>query len=523
MLCKFHCRLAKLLDYLPNAVILAFNGEVVAYLSPCIAERLGYAPCERRRLDYRALMREHDWQTLQTPDGAPHGGARLMHLTLQGKGDARVEAEVRADRWRNGKEQWLVLWGVATPQEEAPDGATEPRAHDAQSIRFNEGYGASFSHEVRNPLSALIGLVGLLQETPLNEEQQRLVATISGVADHLIMLLNDMIDSSRFQMGKIIIKRAPFALHPLIASLFNRYELLSPHLHFTFEYDESLPEEVLGDSHRVTQILTNLLSNAVKFTPSGKITLRVKNLHNSRDVLFAVQDTGIGIGKDFLERLFSPFERGKEVAQTAGAGLGLFICKQLVEMHGGTIQAFSRPGEGCTIQATLPLISADLAAAATSPVAKGPSAPTPHPNAATQAGANAQRILVVDDNRINVLVVRKFFDKWGIPNDAAFSGEEAIRMVNSTPYALVFMDLRMPGMDGYATCQRIRGLAGAKAQVPIVALTASTEAGVKERIKKAGMNGYLFKPFKTEQLREIVDRYVTSSAQEAPSAAAPNA
>lgn len=516
-------RSANLFERLPNVVILVFNGEKLTYISPLLAKQLGYGVLDSLRVSYHALFRDRDWQTLQAYDRASRRGVQFMRLTLLGKRGLEVEVDVCADQWNNGSEQWLCLWGAKTPERQEPLNNAAQREHNAQSINFDEGYGASFSHEVRNPLAALIGLVGLLQETPLNEEQQKLVATISGVADHLITLLNDMIDSSRFQMGKIIIKRMPFALHPLLTSLFNRYELLSPHLHFSLEYDDSLPEIVLGDSHRLTQILTNLLSNAVKFTPNGSITLRVKNLHNSRDVLFAVQDTGMGISKELLERLFSPFERGKEAAQTAGAGLGLFICKQLVEMHGGEIQAFSRAGEGSTIQASLPLISADLVGSTATPAAKQKAVPTPPTGEDSSKRAEKQRILVVDDNRINVLVVRKFFDKWGIPNDAAFSGEEALRMIDAADYALVFMDLRMPGMDGFETCQRIRNRQDAKAQIPIVALTASTEVGVKERIKNAGMNGYIFKPFKTETLREIVNQYIPNGGDSAAGSTSPGA
>lgn len=512
MLYNLPGRSINLLERLPNVVILVFYGEKLSYITPQLAKQLGYGALDSLRVNYRTLIRERDWQTLQHHDRSSRRGVQFMRLTLQGKKETQVKVDVCADQWVEGKEQWTALWGARTPEEQEALSITEQRERNAQSINFDEGYGASFSHEVRNPLAALIGLVGLLQETPLNDEQQRLVTTISGVSEQLITLLNDMIDSSRFHMGKIVIKRVPFALQPLLTTLFSRYELLSPHLHFSFEYDDSLPEMVLGDSHRLTQILTNLLSNAVKFTPSGEITLRVKNLHNSRDVLFAVQDTGKGISKELLARLFAPFERGEEATETAGAGLGLFICKQLVEMHGGSIQAFSRAGEGCTIQATLPLISADLIGTTTKPAAEKKTAALAHTGNESDGSGDAQRILVVDDNRINVLVVRKFFDKWGIPNDAAFSGEEALRMVDATDYALVFMDLRMPGMDGFETCQRIRARGDAKSQTPIVALTASTEVGVKERIKNAGMNGYIFKPFKTEQLREIVDQYIVRNA-----------
>lgn len=514
---------SNLFEQLPSVAILVFSGEKLAYISPLLAKQLGFAPREAARLRYGSIIHARDWQALQAYSRPTRSNVQFMRLTLLGKKGIEVEVDVCADQWVDGREQWLCLWGAKTPERQELLNNTEQREHNAQSINFDEGYGASFSHEVRNPLAALIGLVGLLQETPLNEEQQKLVATISGVADHLITLLNDMIDSSRFQMGKIVIKRMPFALHPLLTSLFNRYELLSPHLHFSLEYDDSLPEIVLGDSHRLTQILTNLLSNAVKFTPNGSITLRVKNLHNSRDVLFAVQDTGMGISKEFLERLFSPFERGKEAAQTAGAGLGLFICKQLVEMHGGEIQAFSRAGEGSTIQATLPLISADLVGTSSNAAAEQNKIPIPPTGVDSSRRIEKRRILVVDDNRINVLVVRKFFDKWGIPNDAAFSGEEALRMIDAANYALVFMDLRMPGMDGFETCRRIRSRQDAKAQIPIVALTASTEEGVKERIKNADMNGYIFKPFKTETLREIVNQYIPNSEDSAADTATPNA
>ena len=164
------------------------------------------------------------------------------------------------------------------------------------------------------------------------------------------------------------------------------------------------------------------------------------------------------------------------------------------------------------MQATLPLISADLIGATANELQdKKEEAPS---LGAAQRPANAgnERILVVDDNRVNVLVVSKYFDKWGIANDAAFSGEEALRKLDTTDYAVIFMDLRMPGMDGFETARRIRTRADAKAQTPIVALTASTEVGIKERIAQAEMNGYIFKPFKTEELRAIVEQYMQRAA-----------
>lgn len=517
MIYNLPSRSITILERLPSVAILVFNREKLSYISPLLAEQLGYGGFNTLTMNYRDLMQEDDWRALHEVGENTTRSARFLRLSLSGKKGARAEVNVCADLVCMGKEEWLCLWGVRIPEEQTPCSEEEERERNAQSINFNEDYGATFSHEVRNPLSALIGLVGLLQETPLNEEQQRLVTTINGVADQLMTLLNDMIDSSRFHMGKIVINSTPFALRPLLEMLYSRYELLSPHLRFEFEYDESLPTMVLGDSHRLSQILINLISNAVKFTPSGTISLRVKNLHNSRDILFEVQDTGTGISEETLKRLFSPFERGAEVSKKMGSGLGLYISKQLVEMHGGTISAFSRLGEGCTMQATLPLISADLIGA-TANVLQDKREEAPSLGAAQRpANAGNERILVVDDNRINVLVVSKYFDKWGVANDAAFSGEEALRKLDTTDYAVIFMDLRMPGMDGFETARRIRTRGDAKAQTPIVALTASTEVGIKERIAQAEMNGYIFKPFKTEELRAIVEQYT----QRAPSSPNP--
>lgn len=505
------------LDRLPSAAALIFIDGMLAYITPNLAQRLGFGSVEYIKASYTDLLPARDRQTIQRTQQQSGHSAHFLRLTLKGKKGASVAVNVCVEGFTDGLEHTLGLWGVIVPNEADQLNEVELREYNAQSISFDEGYGATFSHEVRNPLSALIGLVGLLQETELSEEQNKLVGSISSVADHLIMLLNDMIDSSRFHMGKIVVKHKPFELKPVVTTIFNRYELLSPHLHFTFEYDPSLPDVVLGDSHRLSQILTNLLSNAVKFTPQGSVSLRVKNMHNSRDIVFEVQDTGAGMSRDTLDRLFFPFERGKEVGSQAGSGLGLYISKQLVEMHHGTIQAFSRINEGSTIQATLPLISADLIGTY-SPPRRDDSAEG-HPAAHERAAGGDRRILIVDDNKINVLVVGKFFDKWGIPNDAAYSGEEALRRLDATDYTLIFMDLRMPGMDGFETTTRIRTRRDDKGHTPIIALTASTEMGVKERIEAAGMNGYIFKPFKTEQLREVVDRYVTPQAQ--PPACAP--
>lgn len=506
------------LERLPSAALLVFSGESLLYISPGLAEQLGYKGAAAPKEKVQTLIGQADWgklhEALLGSGCVPH-----MRLMLRGRNGERVGVDVYAAYSEDSRANSLVLWGVVdrggADAEGTAGGAASPCA---EHLTFGEGYGAAFSHEVRNPLSALVGLVGLLQGTTLNAEQRQLVDTIGGVADQMMSLVNDMIDSSRFQMGKIVIKRSPFALRPMLESLYNRFLMLSPQVQFKFDYDASLPPMVLGDSNRLAQVIVNLLSNAVKFTPSGEIAFRVQNMHNSRDVLFEVKDTGVGISEETMSRLFTPFERGQEAERALESGLGLYISKQLVEMHGGTIRVVSHAGEGCTVQVLLPLISVDLIGSEPQADVRQESGESiPAGDARRPARAGGQRILVVDDNRINVLVVSKFFDKWGLPNDAAYSGEEALRMIDKESYALVFMDLRMPGMDGFETCVHIRSRADAKAGIPIIALTASTESGVKERIAKAGMDGYLFKPFKMERLREIVDQYVANPSLPNPS------
>ena len=276
----------------------------------------------------------------------------------------------------------------------------------------------------------------------------------------------------------------------------DRNKLLHPNLSVSFSYSEDIPHQIYGDAHRIEQVLINVISNALKHTSAGSVEVKIAPAVQPNSLEIKVIDTGSGIAPDVQKRLFAPYERS-EGNMTMGSGLGLYISKQIVELHKGTIALESVLNQGTTVTIVLPLIERER-----TPVAQEQ---TTKPQYVSYQGA---RLLLVDDNAINVMVVQKFLNRWGYHSDVANSGLQALEAIDKNDYGLVLMDIRMPEMDGFQATERIRARKDARAQVPIIALTASTEPGVRERIEAVQMDGYLFKPFNAEELHQTVAKFL---------------
>lgn len=355
---------------------------------------------------------------------------------------------------------------------------------------------AVMSHELRTPLNGLVGATDLLLQIATDPEQREL-ATVAGCAARALgEIVNDVLDHAALEENAVTINNRELNLHAVLRETTSLHRLSAVGRDLVVQCDiaDDLPESVLGDEQRIRQVLNNLVHNALKFTDRGAVTLSGAAGPDGTVVL-SVQDTGIGIAEDAIERLFAPFEQADQSTSRrfGGSGLGLTICNRLVERMGGTIAVCSQLGVGTTFTVTLPLAPA----ARTTPVR-----PVDH---GRQFDAT---VLVVDDNPANLTLTRLMLQRFGCRVLIAGDGEEGIRVLEGADVDLVLMDAEMPRLDGYATTARIRRLAPPKGKVPVVCLTAHVLSDAVFSAAAAGMNGHLPKPLRLDALEAALHAYV---------------
>lgn len=370
---------------------------------------------------------------------------------------------------------------------------------------------ASMSHEIRTPMNGVLGILNILEETNLNKEQKKLVSTATESGHFLLSVINDILDFTRMESNTLILENKTFNVHRCIESVVDTFQPTANAqglvLHCYIEQD--VPKYLVGDENRVKQILLNLIGNAIKFTQEGSIQIKVagQTIEQNRVSLNCiVTDTGIGISKNALDYLFDEFtmvdqtySRSKE-----GSGLGLAICKRLCTLMDGDVTVQSQPQLGSTFSFNIKLEVASQ------------QSETEETSTTPDLVRNDLSILVAEDNRANQLVIKEMFKRLGVDIDIAENGLEALKRVEEYRYDLIFMDISMPQMDGMQACHAIRALEDSNtASTPIVALTAHSLAGDKEKFLAAGMNDYLSKPLRLSQLIEKINLFVSKPSPEA--------
>jgi len=361
------------------------------------------------------------------------------------------------------------------------------------------------SHEIRTPMNAVIGITHLLIRDNPRPEQLEDLKILKFSAENLLGIINDVLDLNKIEAGKLNIEKVEFNLRNLAEGVRSSmmHKAREKGIEFGFEYDEKLPLFMLSDPLRIAQILNNLVSNAIKFTEKGGVLIEIKQAavnETIHDVEFRISDSGIGIPPEKQQFVFEAFAQASSetTRKYGGTGLGLAITGKLLEMLGSQINLRSEVGEGTTFSFTLRMEAGT----------------TRQLGNATEDDAdnfrfNGQRILLVEDNKINELIARKFMDTWNLQVDSAINGLEAIEKLNQENYHLILMDLQMPEMDGYKTASIIRSRGMEPyISIPIIALTASSRAEVQERISIAGLNDYVSKPFKPAELLIILKKYL---------------
>ena len=384
------------------------------------------------------------------------------------------------------------------------------------ATRAKSEFLANMSHEIRTPLNGVLGLSALLNEKSLPDDTHSMVRLIRASGETLAKILDDVLDFSKIECGKLELEQAPFSLRESLewgVDLF-RMKATEKHLALRLTVDSGVPARLTGDATRIRQILANLISNAIKFTEEGSIEIKAGLAPEGAPdgkcrIRVEVCDTGIGIPAEKLDRLFRSF--GQVDASTSrrfgGTGLGLVICRRLVEMMGGAIGVESRAGEGS-------VFAFDF-------VAGIPAATEPAPARGQDTKLAQMRILVAEDNPVNQVVINRMLQRLGCNADLVSDGLDVLRQVQATPYDLVLMDIQMPGIDGLEAARRIRTLSAAHSRIPIVALTASATVDDRGACVAAGMNDYLTKPLDLDALRKVLEHWGPGRGAAAPIEAAP--
>jgi signal transduction histidine kinase/CheY-like chemotaxis protein len=367
---------------------------------------------------------------------------------------------------------------------------------DAASATKSE-FLANMSHEIRTPITGVLGMADLLRLTPLNKEQLGYLDTLANSTRTLLTILNDILDISKIEAGKIVLEDVEFPLHEAVYDTISMFKAnaAAKGLVVAPDFAGDLPRWVIGDPSRLKQLLFNLMSNAIKFTEHGSVTLRlaVKSVDGDRVILSVeVEDTGMGISPDQLPLLFQPFSQlGASTSRRfGGTGLGLAITRRLVEMMGGTIGVDSQLGQGTRFWFTLP-------------VRRAPNRVAPSPEKASPATwrrLRTLRILVAEDNRINQMLVRTMLQKMGHTVQIAENGRLAVEAVAAGDFDVVLMDMQMPEMNGEDATRVIRAMPPPKNRLPILALTADAMVEQRDRYLAAGVNDLVPKPIDWDTL-----------------------
>ncbi|AYM99686.1 hybrid sensor histidine kinase/response regulator [Chryseobacterium sp. 3008163] len=371
------------------------------------------------------------------------------------------------------------------------------------AAQTKENFLANMSHEIRTPLSGILGFTNLLQKRPLDETSREFVSSIQRSGENLMAIINDILDLSKIEAGMMRITPGTFSINGLVNSVetFFVERAKEKGLKISSKIDTSIPDTLIGDATRLTQILVNLIGNAIKFTHQGSIIIEIYNKQQSENEViigFKISDTGIGIDKEKLNEVFERFNQGEDstTRNYGGTGLGLSIVKSLILLQNGDIEVTSEQGKGTTFNFHIPY---GIAKEQLNVI------PAVDTNYFKDKSNTPLRVLVVDDNTINQSLMKHLLLQWNIDFDIVSNGLEAIEQLINQTYDLVLMDIQMPKMDGYAATQQIREVL--KLDIPIIAMTAHALAGECEKCLSRGMNEYISKPIKEEELFKLISNF----------------
>ena len=378
-----------------------------------------------------------------------------------------------------------------------------------EAARAKAEFVANVSHEVRTPMTAILGMTDLALETELTAEQREYLRAVRTAADELLALLEDLLDFSALDACRLAVQRVPFSLRESAGESVRTHEprAREKDLALTCEIAPSVPDAVVGDPRRLRQVIEKLIDNAIKFTAQGGVAVRVDAEVAADEVLLhcSVADTGIGIPREQQETIFEPFVQGDGSAtrRYGGTGLGLAIASDVVQLMGGNIWVESEAGRGSTFHFTARLAQEPLS----------PPAPDRRP-APLRGGAGGLHVLLAEDNAVNRKVAVRLLEKRGHTVVAVEDGRQALRALDGERFDVALMDVQMPEMDGFEATAAVRARERVEGgHLPIVALTAYAMKGDRERCLEAGMDAYVAKPVNADELFATLERLVPEAGR----------